>query len=207
MQSRAPEELLRQAVIAAQSVKVGNSDIPRGRRSPLSDLLVARLFENHRDHAPVSLLKRLLPVPLKQKTKKRKKQKAEKPAESNVIPVTPPIVRPYIVLHSYPEMADILAEVCEFYRVKKIDIFSRRRTADIVYPRQIAMALCRELTLHSFPSISRYFGDRDHTTALHAARRIEKRAEINERVADELTLLRMRITERVAQRNNLVAVA
>jgi chromosomal replication initiator protein len=63
--------------------------------------------------------------------------------------------------------------VAEYYKMKVSDLLSTRRTRTIARPRQMAMALCKELTEHSLPEIGKAFGGRDHTTVLHACRRIE----------------------------------
>lgn len=60
-----------------------------------------------------------------------------------------------------------------YYGVTRADILSHRRTSKVVKPRQIAMYLCKILTMKSLPEIGRMFGDRDHTTVLHAVRKIE----------------------------------
>lgn len=68
---------------------------------------------------------------------------------------------------------EIQRAVSSHYNVSRVDILSARRTWNIVRPRQIAMYLARRLTLRSFPEIGRRFGGRDHTTVLHAVRKIE----------------------------------
>lgn len=72
-----------------------------------------------------------------------------------------------------PTIRDIQDEVCKVFGIRRNDMLSRCRTARIVEPRQIAMALCKYVTGHSLPEIGRKFGDRDHTTALHAYRKYE----------------------------------
>jgi len=67
---------------------------------------------------------------------------------------------------------DIIWEVCQAWQVRPIDLLSKRRTDKIVLPRQVAMALTCRLTLHSLPQIGRFFGGRDHTTVLHAKRKL-----------------------------------
>lgn len=62
--------------------------------------------------------------------------------------------------------------VAEHFHLKAKDLETRRRTSNIVYPRQIAMYLCRELTDQSFPEIGRRFGGKDHSTVIHACRRV-----------------------------------
>lgn len=73
----------------------------------------------------------------------------------------------------YPAIRDIQKAVCEAFGVSRHDMVGRCRTQKIVVPRQIAMALCKHLTLKSLPEIGRQFGDRDHTTVLHSVRKLE----------------------------------
>jgi Bacterial dnaA protein helix-turn-helix len=68
---------------------------------------------------------------------------------------------------------EIQAAVASYYRVARPELISARRTSDVVQPRQIAMFLARHLTPHSLPVIGRKFGGREHTTVLHAVRKIE----------------------------------
>jgi hypothetical protein len=70
--------------------------------------------------------------------------------------------------------------------VRRAELISARRSTAIVRPRQIAMFLSRHLTLHSLPVIGRKFGNRDHTTVLHAVRRIEALRSHDQKVADDL---------------------
>lgn len=71
--------------------------------------------------------------------------------------------------------------VAEYYKIKVTDLLSTRRDRSIARPRQIAMSLAKELTNHSLPEIAEAFGGRDHTTVLHACRKINelKTTEIN----------------------------
>lgn len=71
--------------------------------------------------------------------------------------------------------------VAEYYKIKMSDLLSKRRTRSIARPRQVAMALSKELTNHSLPEIGDAFGGRDHTTVLHACRKIK---ELQESSAD-----------------------
>lgn len=64
--------------------------------------------------------------------------------------------------------------VCEFYQLRENDLVSKRRVRSIARPRQLAMALCKELTELSLPEIGQAFGGRDHTTVLHACRKIDE---------------------------------
>jgi len=68
---------------------------------------------------------------------------------------------------------DIQRAVAEHYSLKKEDLLSERRTRSVARPRQTAMYLAKQLTTRSYPDIGRRFGGRDHTTVLHAVRRIE----------------------------------
>ncbi|WP_018871621.1 chromosomal replication initiator protein DnaA [Thioalkalivibrio sp. ALJ16] len=74
-------------------------------------------------------------------------------------------------------LENIQKTVADYYRVKVADLLSTRRSRSIARPRQIAMALAKELTQHSLPEIGQAFGGRDHTTVLHACRKI---AELRE---------------------------
>jgi chromosomal replication initiator protein len=80
-------------------------------------------------------------------------------------------------------MDNIQKTVCDFYKIKVAELFSRKRTRAIARPRQVAMWLCREVTSHSFPEIGDAFGGRDHTTVIHAVRNIDslraKDSELN----------------------------
>lgn len=69
--------------------------------------------------------------------------------------------------------------VADFYGIKVQDLLSKQKSRDIARPRQIAMALAKELTSHSLPEIGNFFGGRDHTTVLHAVRTIEKLKQTN----------------------------
>jgi hypothetical protein len=86
-------------------------------------------------------------------------------------------------------ISEIIAAVCGFYKISGNDLVSACRQARIVYPRQVAMYLCRELTPKSFPLIGRMFGGRDHTTALHAWRKISELVKTDERMCDEIDVL------------------
>ncbi|MCB1827182.1 MAG: chromosomal replication initiator protein DnaA [Coxiellaceae bacterium] len=72
---------------------------------------------------------------------------------------------------------NIQRTVAEYYKIKVSDILSKRRSRSIARPRQIAMALAKELTSHSLPEIGDAFGGRDHTTVLHACRKIKELVE------------------------------
>ena len=69
---------------------------------------------------------------------------------------------------------NIQKTVAEYYKIKVTDLLAKRRSRSIASPRQMAMALSKELTNHSLPEIGDAFGGRDHTTVLHACRKIKK---------------------------------
>lgn len=88
------------------------------------------------------------------------------------------------------KIEDIQKLVATRYNVSRADILSERRTAAVVKPRQIAMFLAKSLTPRSLPEIGRRFGGRDHTTVLHAVRKIEKAIIEDRSLNDEIDLLR-----------------
>ncbi len=93
------------------------------------------------------------------------------------------------------KIEDIQKLVASHYNVTKADIVSARRTANVVRPRQIAMYLAKTLTPRSLPEIGRRFGGRDHTTVLHAVRKIEALAGTDGRLSEEIDLLKRLLTE------------
>lgn len=69
---------------------------------------------------------------------------------------------------------NIQKTVCDYFKISRSDLLSSRRTRSITRPRQIAMALSKQLTRHSLPEIGNAFGGRDHTTVLHACRKVDE---------------------------------
>lgn len=88
---------------------------------------------------------------------------------------------------------NIQRTVAEYYKIKTGDLTSKRRSRSVARPRQVAMALAKELTNHSLPEIGEAFGGRDHTTVLHACRKIKELldAHTNDIVEDYKNLLRV----------------
>ena len=84
---------------------------------------------------------------------------------------------------------DIQKVVSRHFNVSKSDLLSSRRTRTIVRPRQIAMYLSKVMTPRSLPEIGRRFGGRDHTTVLHAVRKIEELTNADRSLGDEVELL------------------
>ena len=84
---------------------------------------------------------------------------------------------------------NIQKTVTEYFKIRIADLLSKRRNRSIARPRQIAMALCKELTNHSLPEIGDAFGGRDHTTVLHACRKIVELKETEQKVHEDYTNL------------------
>jgi chromosomal replication initiator protein len=93
------------------------------------------------------------------------------------------------------KIEDIQRVVARQYNVSRSDLLSSRRTANVVRPRQVAMYLAKTLTLRSLPEIGRRFGGRDHTTVLHAVRKIEGLVGSDQALADEIELLKRQLQE------------
>ena len=87
----------------------------------------------------------------------------------------------------------IIQTVAEFYDLKEKEILSSSRKKEIVKPRQIAMFLLRKELKNSYPFIGRKFGGKDHTTAIHACEKITKEIIINEKLDNEISLIKERI--------------
>jgi len=80
---------------------------------------------------------------------------------------------------------NIQKTVAEYFKVRVSDLLSKRRSRSVTRPRQIAMSLAKELTSHSLPEIGDAFGGRDHTTVLHACRRVKLLRETESRVSED----------------------
>ncbi|HXK00562.1 MAG TPA: chromosomal replication initiator protein DnaA [Buchnera sp. (in: enterobacteria)] len=83
----------------------------------------------------------------------------------------------------------IQKKVAEYYKIKVSDLLSKRRSRSVARPRQIAMAMSKKLTNHSLPEIGNAFGGRDHTTVLHACRKIEQLRENNHDIKEDFSNL------------------
>ncbi len=79
--------------------------------------------------------------------------------------------------------------VADYYKVRLSDLLSPRRSRSIARPRQVAMALAKELTSHSLPEIGAAFGGRDHTTVLHACKRIKELRDEDQRMSEDYSNL------------------
>jgi len=80
---------------------------------------------------------------------------------------------------------NIQKTVAEYYKIRIADLLSKSRRRSITRPRQVAMSLAKELTTHSLPEIGDAFGGRDHTTVLHACRRIKELRNIENRIRED----------------------
>jgi chromosomal replication initiator protein len=89
---------------------------------------------------------------------------------------------------------NIQKTVAEYFKIRVADLLSKRRSRSIARPRQIAMALAKELTSHSLPEIGDRFGGRDHTTVLHACRRVKTLRDSETRVAEDYNNLLRTLT-------------
>ena len=85
---------------------------------------------------------------------------------------------------------DIQKKVSEHFSVKMSEMFSARRSKSVVIPRQVAMYLSKELTNLSYPEIGRNFGGKDHTTIIHASKKIDKLLNENSHLSEDIKLLK-----------------
>jgi chromosomal replication initiator protein len=93
------------------------------------------------------------------------------------------------------KIEEIQRIVARQYNVSRADLLSSRRTANVVRPRQVAMYLAKLLTLRSLPEIGRRFGGRDHTTVLHAVRKIENLVNTDTSLAEEIEVLKRQLQD------------
>ncbi|TXR54725.1 chromosomal replication initiator protein DnaA [Reinekea thalattae] len=89
---------------------------------------------------------------------------------------------------------NIQRTVAEYFKIKISDLYSKRRSRSIARPRQVAMALAKELTQHSLPEIGEAFGGRDHTTVLHACRKVKELRETNQDIREDYNNLLRTLT-------------
>lgn len=89
---------------------------------------------------------------------------------------------------------NIKKTVAQHYNIKTSDMESKRRTRSIARPRQVAMALSKELTNHSLPEIGAFFGNRDHTTVLHACRKIKELVSSDNTLEESYRILERTLT-------------
>jgi len=87
-------------------------------------------------------------------------------------------------------MDEIMKKICHYYNVRMSDLLSPRRSRNIARPRQMAMYLSKNMTSRSYPEIGKQFGNRDHTTVMHAVKKIEELKSQDSQVSDDAELLR-----------------
>lgn len=87
-------------------------------------------------------------------------------------------------------LENIQRTVAKYYNLKLTDLTGTRRSRSIARPRQVAMSLAKELTNHSLPEIGEAFGGRDHTTVIHACKKIDELREVDPKLSDDYNLLR-----------------
>jgi chromosomal replication initiator protein len=86
-------------------------------------------------------------------------------------------------------MENIQKTVADYYKLRIADLLSKRRSRSVARPRQVAMALAKELTTHSLPEIGDGFGGRDHTTVMHACKRIRELRDSEQRMQEDYSNL------------------
>ena len=90
----------------------------------------------------------------------------------------------------HPLQQEIQRRVAEYYNVRLADMLSARRARAVARPRQVAMYLSKQLTTRSLPEIGRKFGGRDHTTVIHAVRKIDELCQVDSGIEEDVDLLR-----------------
>ena len=99
-----------------------------------------------------------------------------------------------MIIITFTIIQNIQKTVAEYYKIRLSDLISKKRTRSIARPRQVAMALSKELTNHSLPEIGNAFGGRDHTTVLHACRTIRGLKESDGRIKEDFSNLLRTLT-------------
>ena len=87
-------------------------------------------------------------------------------------------------------MGEIKREVARHYNIRLEEMHSKRRSRNIVLPRQVAMFLAKNLTSNSYPEIGQHFGGRDHTTVMHAVNKVESMMNEDATMAEDIAMLR-----------------
>ena len=104
-------------------------------------------------------------------------------------------LRDLIAVHDRQISLDnIQRMVADYFKIKISDLLSKRRNRSVARPRQVAMALCKEITDHSLPEIGEAFGGRDHTTVLHACRKIKELCDTDLSIRDDYSNLLKALT-------------
>lgn len=129
----------------------------------------------------------------------------EKPQPKARIPIPlklNPIV-PYRIPRHYPMPEDVTRVVCEHFNVSPTEIESTVRTQELVKPRQTWAYLAHSICKISYPQIGRYLGGRDHSTQIHAVRKVESNIASDKNVETEIELLRYRLERLFSIRSSI----
>jgi chromosomal replication initiator protein len=89
---------------------------------------------------------------------------------------------------------NIQRRVAEYYNIKVSDLMSKRRSRSVARPRQVAMALAKELTTNSLPEIGKSFGGRDHTTVLHGCRKVKELLDTSAELREDYSKIHRSLT-------------
>ena len=112
----------------------------------------------------------------------------------NNVPISVPAAKEALkdllaVLNRQISVDNIQKTVADYYKIKVSEMYSKKRVRSLARPRQVAMALAKELTAMSLPEIGEAFGGRDHTTVLHACRKVRELIESDQLIARDHSLL------------------
>ena len=99
------------------------------------------------------------------------------------------------VLNRQVSIENIQKTVADYFKIKVSEMYSKKRFRSVARPRQVAMALAKELTQQSLPEIGEAFGGRDHTTVLHSVRKVEQMMKDDADLTQEIELLKRMLEE------------
>jgi chromosomal replication initiator protein len=157
---QAPDKETKQAILEAKAEK-NNIDLPEEVAEFLSSSVISNIRELEGYLVRIGAYASLTATPI-------------------TIEMTKEILKDIIVEYNQEiTVEDIQRKVSGYFNIKISDLKSSKRTKKFVYPRQIAMYLCRQLTTYSYPEIGEYFGGKDHSTVIHAIKKIEAELESN----------------------------
>ena len=195
------DERVRSRLSVGLCVEIGALDEPLRLKILEARVAAARLAESHFEVSPTVLAF----VARSIRSNGRDLEGAVNRLRAHCTPASPPLtvetaeaaIRDLIRTHEPKrvKIEDIQKLVASHYSVSRADILSSRRTAAVVKPRQVAMFLAKMLTPRSLPEIGRRFGGRDHTTVLHAVRKIEALLQNDPTLRDTLELLKRMLQE------------
>jgi chromosomal replication initiator protein len=195
------DERVRSRLSVGLCVEIGALDEPLRLKILEARVAAARTAEPHFEVSPTVLAF----VARSIRSNGRDLEGAVNRLRAHCTPTSPPLtaetaeaaIRDLIRTHEPKrvKIEDIQKLVASHYSVSRADILSSRRTATVVKPRQVAMFLAKILTPRSLPEIGRRFGGRDHTTVLHAVRKIEALLQNDPTLRDTLELLKRMLQE------------